>query len=231
MLKLVFRIALITLLTLGVIKTNRFFLTKSAFEINSVKVVGASEKLEESFVPLKEQLIGKNINDIDFEKVRKKILEDVRIKNADVKKEALNKIIIEVEEREPKYYLQYKKNMYLLDKEGKIYGYLNDLKTKDFICIVTQKEEDIELLIEILGKIEATDFKDVVSQIFVEDNKCVNVVLVNGAILKTNREVKKEKYDISSYLFFNLSAKKRIDYMDLRFEDYIVKYMEDKNGR
>lgn len=121
--------------------------------------------------------------------------------------------------------------MYLLDKEGKIYGYLNDLKTKDFICIVTQKVEDIELLIEILGKIEATDFKDVVSQIFVEDNKCVNVVLVNGAILKTNREVKKEKYDISSYLFFNLSAKKRIDYMDLRFEDYIVKYMEDKNGR
>lgn len=50
-------------------------------------------------------------------------------------------------------------------------------------------------------------------------------------MIKTDKNVTKEKYDTGSYLFFDLSSKKKIDYMDLRYEDYIVKYMEDKNGR
>ena len=67
--------------------------------------------------------------------------------------------MITIEEREPEYYLQYKKNIYILDKEGKIYGYLNYLKTKDFPFIVAKTEEEIEILLGVLDKAEATDFK------------------------------------------------------------------------
>lgn len=231
MLKLIFRIALITLLTLGVIKTDRFFLTKPVFKIEDVRIEGASEKLEKSFAPLKEQLIGKNINDINLEEIKKRVLEDVRVKNGKVKREALNKILITIEEREPEYYLQYKKNIYILDKEGKIYGYLNDLKTKDFPFIVAKTEEEIEILLGVLDKGEATDFKDIISQIYIKDSSSINIVLSDGAVIKTDKEVTKEKYDIGSYLFFDLSSRKKIDYIDLRYEDYIVKYVEDKNGK
>lgn len=229
--KLIFRIALITLLTFGVIKTDQFFLTKSVFEIKEVKIKGASRKLEESFISLKEQLIGKNINDINLDIIKEKISKDVRIKNVVIKRNSINGILIEIEEREPKYYLQYKKNIYILDKEGKIYGYLNDLETKDFPFIVVKSEEEIKILLEILDKVEATDLKDIVSQIYIGKDDIINIVLSDGAIIKTNKEVIKEKYDIGSYLFFDLSSKKKIDYIDLRYEDYIVKYMEDKNGR
>lgn len=229
--KLIFRIALITLLTFGVIKTDQFFLTKSVFEIKEVKIKGASRKLEESFISLKEQLIGKNINDINLDIIKEKISKDVRIKNIVIKRNSINGILIEIEEREPKYYLQYKKNIYILDKEGKIYGYLNDLETKDFPFIVVKSEEEIKILLEILDKVEATDLKDIVSQIYIGKDDIINIVLSDGAIIKTNKEVIKEKYDIGSYLFFDLSSKKKIDYIDLRYEDYIVKYMEDKNGR
>ena len=229
--KLIFRIALITLLTFGVIKTDQFFLTKSVFEIKEVKIKGASRKLEESFISLKEQLIGKNINDINLDIIKEKISKDIRIKNIVIKRNSINGILIEIEEREPKYYLQYKKDIYILDKEGKIYGYLNDLETKDFPFIVVKSEEEIKILLEILDKVEATDLKDIVSQIYIGKDDIINIVLSDGAIIKTNKEVIKEKYDIGSYLFFDLSSKKKIDYIDLRYEDYIVKYMEDKNGR
>ena len=76
--KLIFRIALITLFTLGVIKTDRFFLKKPVFEI-------------------------KNINDINLGDIKKKISEDVRVQKVFVKRNSLNGILISVEEREPKY--------------------------------------------------------------------------------------------------------------------------------
>ena len=231
MLKLIFRITLITLFTLGVIKTNSLFLTKPVFEIKNVKIEGASEKLEESFKPLKEQIIGKNINDINLLDIKNKISEDIRIQKVFVKRDSLNEILISITEREPEYYLQYKKNIYILDKEGKIYGYLNDLKKRDFPFIVIKSEDEIEKILGILDKAESTDFKDVISQIYIESPKNINIVLSNGAVIKTDENVTKEKYDIGSYLFFDLSSKQKIDYMDLRYEDYIVKYMEDKNGR
>lgn len=229
--KLIFRIALITLFTLGVIKTDRFFLKKPVFEIKNIKIEGASEKLEKSFEPLKEQIISKNINDINLGDIKKKISEDVRVQKVSVKRNSLNGILISVEEREPKYYLQYKKNIYLLDKEGKIYGYLNDLKKRDFPFIVADSEEEIEAILGVLDKVEATDFKDIISQIYIENKKIIKIVLSDGAVIKTDKNVTKEKYDTGSYLFFDLSSRKKIDYMDLRYEDYIVKYMEDKNGR
>ena len=229
--KLIFRIALIVLITLGVIKTNRFFLTKPVFQLKNVNVTGASQKLENSFDIIKNEIIGKNINELEFKDLEERILQDVRVNKVSIKRDSLNEISIVVEEKEPKYYLQYKKNIYLLDNSGNIYGYLNDLTTKDFPFIVIKSENEIETLLGILDKAEATDFKDMISQIYMADKKRVEIVLSDGAVIKTDRDVKKEKYDIGSYLFFDLSKKKKIEYMDLRYEDYIVRYVEDKNGR
>lgn len=229
--KLIIRMGLVVLLTLGIIKTNRFFLTKPVFEAKNITIAGASEKLEKSFSPLKDELIGENINDIDLLEIEKRISEDVRVNKVSVKRSNLSEIVITVEEKEPEYYLQYKKKIYLLDKDGKIYGYLNDLKTKDFPFLVVKSEEEIEIILSVLDKIEATDFKDVISQIYIDEPSCIKIILYDGAVIKTDRDVKKEKYDIGSYLFFDLSGKKKVDYMDLRYEDYIVRYMEDKNGR
>lgn len=229
--KLIIRMGLVVLLTLGIIKTNRFFLTKPVFEVKNITIAGASEKLEKSFFPLKDELIGENINDIDLLEIEKRISEDVRVNKVSVKRSNLSEIVITVEEKEPEYYLQYKKKIYLLDKDGKIYGYLNDLKTKDFPFLVVKSEEEIEIILSVLDKIEATDFKDVISQIYIDEPSCIKIILYDGAVIKTDRDVKKEKYDIGSYLFFDLSGKKKVDYMDLRYEDYIVRYMEDKNGR
>ena len=229
--KLIIRMGLVVLLTLWIIKTNRFFLTKPVFEVKNITIAGASEKLEKSFSPLKDELIGENINDIDLLEIEKRISEDVRVNKVSVKRSNLSEIVITVEEKEPEYYLQYKKKIYLLDKDGKIYGYLNDLKTKDFPFLVVKSEEEIEIILSVLDKIEATDFKDVISQIYIDEPSCIKIILYDGAVIKTDRDVKKEKYDIGSYLFFDLSGKKKVDYMDLRYEDYIVRYMEDKNGR
>ena len=61
--------------------------------------------------------------------------------------------------------------------------------------------------------------------------------MTDGVKIKTNRikdsndEINKEKenkrYLIEEQLYFNMSKERKIDYIDLRFNDYIIKYLGD----
>ena len=63
------------------------------------------------------------------------------------------------------------------------------------------------------------------------------IILTDGVKIKTNRikdsnnEINKEKenkrYLIAEQLYFNMSKERKIDYIDLRFNDYIIKYLGD----
>ena len=62
------------------------------------------------------------------------------------------------------------------------------------------------------------------------------IILTDGVKIKTNRakdndEISKEKenkrYLIAEQLYFNMSKERKIDYIDLRFNDYIIKYLGD----
>ena len=37
-----------------------------------------------------------------------------------------------------------------------------------------------------------------------------------------------QKYSIATQLYFKMSKEKKIDYIDLRFDDYIIKYLGDE---
>lgn len=233
---LIFRLVLVLLLTISIIRTNTIFLKHSIFKVKEVKIEGGSKNLIKSLLPLKEELIGKSINNMDFLKIEKKISEDIRVEKVAIKREGINKISIEIYEKIPKCYVQYKNNVYIIDKNGEIFNCFNDLEIKDFPSLVINMkqgslEKQVDILLKVFNKIERTDFKDVISQFYIESPSLIKFILVDGTGIKTNKLVTKEKYDIGSYLYFNLSSKKKLEYIDLRYEDYVVKYMEDKNGK
>jgi len=69
-----------------------------------------------------------------------------------------------------------------------------------------------------------------------DDDKEFVIILTDGVKIKTNRieendEINKEKqnkrYLIAQQLYFNMSKERKIDYIDLRFNDYIIKYLGD----
>ena len=63
------------------------------------------------------------------------------------------------------------------------------------------------------------------------------IILTDGVKIKTNKindnndRINKEKenkrYLIAEQLYFNMSKERKIDYIDLRFNDYIIKYLGD----
>jgi len=210
---------------------NIYFLNKDIFRIKSIKIEGAESQLYVKLKKIEKKLLNKNINFIDFISLENSILEDRRIEKIKINVNKLGILSVGVKEKEINYYLQYKKEIYLLDKNGEICGKINDKKLLDVPIICVKSKEEILPLIILIKKLEKSQLKRMLSQIYRDGKHCINMILLDGTIIKTNLEVDPEKYYISECLYLNLSKEKRIEYIDIRFKDYVLKYMEDKNGK
>lgn len=224
--KFVFRLLIILILTYLVNLTNIFFLPRKDFKIKNVEVNGSSKNLIISVKSALNLLKNENIILVKKEDIKKKLMKDVRIDELTIEKQGLDKINITLKEKIPKYYLQYKNEIYLVDKMGDVYSKISESKLLNLPLIYIKNKEEIEVLIKIINKIKSIDLINILSQIYVENTDCIVLVLKDGIKIKTKLDVVTEKYYIAECLFANLFMKK-IEYIDIRFEDYVIKYLED----
>ena len=104
--------------------------------------------------------------------------------------------------------------------------------------IIANSEEEIQEISVFLNEISDLAIFKKISQIYKVNDKEFVIILTDGVKIKTNRvadnndEINKEKenkrYLIAEQLYFNMSKERKIDYIDLRFNDYIIKYLGDR---
>lgn len=101
---------------------------------------------------------------------------------------------------------------------------------------MANSEDEIKEITEFLNELSDLAIFKNISQIYKINDKEFVIILTDGVKIKTNRieendEVNKEKqnkrYLIAQQLYFNMSKERKIDYIDLRFNDYIIKYLGD----
>lgn len=208
------------------------FLSKDLFKIKEVQVQGNSKILSSELTELANSLYNNNIWEINLNELENYLRKDMRIKNVNIKTIALGKILINIEERQLKYYGQIGNNVYLVDDDGVVFGFLKEKEEKETFFLKGNNEEEIKELIKIDKTFDNYILKNIVSQIYIKDKNCVEIVLLDGTIIKTDFEVNKEKYKIAESLYYELIKTKKIEYIDLRFKDFIVKSLGDKsNGK
>ena len=206
------------------------------FNINKVNVTDNSKMLHDELTKLTEKLYNKNSIYIDSNEMKEFIEKDIRVESATVEKKSLGEIDIDVKEKDLAYYAVIGKNIYLTDKEGKIFAYLNEKEVEGVPFIIANNEEEIKEISEFLNEISDLAIFKKISQIYKVNDKEFIIILTDGVKIKTNRakdndEISKEKenkrYLIAEQLYFNMSKERKIDYIDLRFNDYIIKYLGD----
>ena len=206
------------------------------FNINKVNVTDNSKMLHDELTKLTEKLYSKNSIYIDSNEIKEFIEKDIRVESATVEKKSLGEIDIDVKEKDLAYYAVIGKNIYLTDKEGKIFAYLNEKEVEGVPFIIANNEEEIKEISEFLNEISDLAIFKKISQIYKVNDKEFIIILTDGVKIKTNRakdndEISKEKenkrYLIAEQLYFNMSKERKIDYIDLRFNDYIIKYLGD----
>ena len=210
------------------------------FNINKVNVTDNSKMLHDELTKLTEKLYNKNSIYIDSNEIKEFIEKDIRVESATVEKKSLGEIDIDVKEKDLAYYAVIGKNIYLTDKEGKIFAYLNEKEVEGVPFIIANNEEEIKEISEFLNEISDLAIFKKISQIYKVNDKEFIIILTDGVKIKTNRakdndEISKEKenkrYLIAEQLYFNMSKERKIDYIDLRFNDYIIKYLGDSKWK
>ena len=206
------------------------------FNINKVNVTDNSKMLHDELTKLTEKLYNKNSIYIDSNEIKEFIEKDIRVESATVEKKSLGEIDIDIKEKDLAYYAVIGKNIYLTDKEGRIFAYLNEKEVEGVPFIIANNEEEIKEISEFLNEISDLAIFKKISQIYKVNDKEFIIILTDGVKIKTNRvkdndEISKEKenkrYLIAEQLYFNMSKERKIDYIDLRFNDYIIKYLGD----
>ena len=207
------------------------FFRLTYFNVDKINITNNSKILQIELTKLTEKLYNKNNIYIDL------IEKDIRVESAKVEKNSLGEITIDVKEKDLVYYAVIGKNIYLTDKEGKIFAYLNEKEVERVPFIIANNEEEIKEISKFLNEISDLAIIKKISQIYKVKDKEIVIILTDGVKIKTNKindnndRINKEKenkrYLIAEQLYFNMSKERKIDYIDLRFNDYIIKYLGD----
>ena len=199
------------------------FKKASIFDVTEIRIKAKDLELIADLVKSIEGIKGKNILEIDKKKLKGKLLEDVRIEDLVIKIQMPDILLFKIKEKEPLVYIEYRGNIYISDKFGKIYGYMKESKKYDMPLFRIDDEKEIKEFIKIMEKIS---FKDEISQIYKVKNG-IMITVNTGLKIITNIDVDREKYVIVKKLYDKIKPKnkkeKKIEYIDLRFNDYIIK--------
>ena len=166
------------------------FLTLDLFKIKEIKITGNSKILSNELTEVMKKLYNSNIWEIDFENLKEYLKKDVRIEEIEIKNSSLGVLEIYIKEKELAYYAQIGNKVYLLDKSGEIFGTLKETDEKDTYFLVAKDENEIEQLLELSKNLDNHILKNLISQIYIKNKDCMEIVLLNGTIIKTDLTVK-----------------------------------------
>ena len=199
------------------LKTNIFLLEDVSLE-GDVEIL--SKELEKGISVIKGELIW----DIDTHKIEALLEEDIRVEKAVVKKQIPNKLTIKIKGKRPQYYILYKEKIYSLDGEKQPFSYLDEFSIRDFPILSIKSVDEIEELSKTLERIKGKHLEKLISQLYIKDENCIEIILLDGTLIKTKSDILEEKYNLAERLYLNLKSEDQaLDYIDIRFGDYIVK--------
>lgn len=228
--KFIFRLVFIFLFSWLLYLIPSKFLTLDFFKVKEIKIEGSPKMVSRELTEMIKIIYNSNIWDIDLKGLEEYLEKDMRIERAKIKILGLGKIEIDIKERELAYYLQTKNRIYLIDTNGKKFGYLKERLEKDTYFIVIKDESELEKLLQLGKRLDDSLLKILISQLYMKDENCIEIILLDGTIIKTNLDVEDEKYKVLETLYNELAKTKKIEYIDIRFNDFIVKSLEEKKS-
>lgn len=228
--KFIFRLVFIFLFSWLLYLIPSKFLTLDFFKVKEIKIEGSPKMLSRELTEMIKIIYNSNIWDIDLKGLEEYLEKDMRIERAKIRILDLGKIEIDIKERELAYYLQTKNRIYLIDTNGKKFGYLKERLEKDTYFIVIKDESELEELLQLGKRLDDSLLKILISQLYMKDENCIEIILLDGTIIKTNLDVEDEKYKVLETLYIELAKTKKIEYIDIRFNDFIVKSLEEKKS-
>ena len=222
------RLIILALFSFFVMQIPNKFLKLNYFNLVDIEVTENSKMLYTELTSLRKKLYNKNNFDIDYKELEKILKNDIRVKDVIIEEVGLGKLKIDVTDKPFLYYANIKKEIYLVDEKGQVFGYIGEKKKESVPMIVANTREEIQEIASLLNLIQDRALFKHISQVYKKFEEDFRIVLRDGVELKINDEVERDKYRILEILYSEMKKNKKIEYIDLRFDDYIIKYLGDE---
>lgn len=199
------------------------FLEEDYFEIKNIEVnnglILLDGEIHDALITLK----GKNIWNIDTKIIEEELKKDVRIKDIKIRKEMPAKLIVTIQEEKPFVKIKSGEKILIANEKGEVFSYSKELAFSDLLLLNIKNKEDMTEYLKVVKNIEDKEFISFVSEIYKVDRE-IKILLNDGVHIKTDSTVDKKRYEIAKRLYKKLKNEgKEFRYIDIRFEDYIVK--------
>lgn len=222
--KIIRKILIFILILLGIHYLYLNFINSDEFILENIEVKSQTELVEDDVLAKLQSIKGKKIGEIDFEKLSEFLKNDIRISSVEITKRPPHGIFVEIEEKKAYAYVVYNNKIYVCDDRGNIFAYWQETENRDLIILNIQNEKEIPDLISVMEIIDKFELKKKISSIFKVSQNEIRIVLDDSTIFKTSKTVDEAKYQVAGKLYKYLKSKDtKIDYIDIRFKDYIVK--------
>ncbi|MDU7496456.1 cell division protein FtsQ/DivIB [Sneathia sanguinegens] len=192
------------------------------FYVTQIEVEGKNEILQRDIISKLSEFNNKSIVYINTNLLEEEISKDARVKTVIIKKRYPNKLIVELNEREPVAYISKNNELYVVDSDLNIFSNYNEMVNKALPLVYydEKSEKDITNILKVLIK---SNLYSLSSEIYKEDNKYV-IILNDGVKIYINNLVDTKKLN-QGYIVYNKEKElnNTMDYIDLRFEFISVK--------
>jgi len=234
MIKFTFRISILIAISLLIYHIPEKFWKLDYFTIKKVNILGDTKISTRELTELGKITYNSNIwYDLDFTSIENLLQEDVRIKKATITSPAIGELSFDIEENEVFCYAQINNKIHLVNDKGEVFGFLGEKEKRNVpLIILNENNKEKRLLqtnkfIDIIKIINKTNLKEYISQIYEKDENHIVLILNDGTNINTNTVVEKDKYKTLEALYHVLIKESKIQYIDLRFEDFVVKKVGD----
>lgn len=206
---------LIVIFGLTLVQSKFFYVTQIEVEVKN-------EILQKDIISKLSEFNNKSIVYINTNLLEEEISKDARVKTVIIKKRYPNKLIVELNEREPVAYISKNNELYVVDSDLNIFSNYNEMVNKALPLVYydEKSEKDITNILKVLIK---SNLYSLSSEIYKEDNKYV-IILNDGVKIYINNLVDTKKLN-QGYIVYNKEKElnNTMDYIDLRFEFISVK--------
>jgi len=115
----------VALLTTFFVYAYNFLISRSYFEIKEISVRGLKELTEKDVLELADIKPAQNLLAINTDAVVRRVTKNQWVKNVYIGRELPNKLVLEIEERNPLALVKQASNFYLMDGEGFVFKKLS----------------------------------------------------------------------------------------------------------
>ncbi len=218
------RALILALIFLGIHYLYLKFANSDEFLLENIEVKSDTEFVKRDILDKLEGIKGKKLGEIDLDKLSEILKSDVRVSSVEINSKPPHSIFVDIHEKKPYVCIVYKNKVYAADDTGEVFAYWQETSSEDLIVLNINEEKEIKDLITVIEKIENFEMKNKISSIFKSSENEVRIVLNDGTVFKTSKKIGDEKYKVAGKLYKYLKSKDmKIDYIDIRFRDYIVK--------